>query len=233
SDTGCGMAPEVKERIFEPFFTTKGPGRGTGLGLAMVYGIVRQQDGWIECYSEEGAGTRFTVYLPRLAGETYGKMSPVPRPEEALHGSETVLVVDDEEMIRNLAGNILTRYGYKVLAAGDGRAALEIYRREKGKIGLVLLDMIMPGLSGRETMAALKEIDPGAVVLLSSGYSLNGIGKDLLAAGAAGFVQKPYRALDLARAVRQALDGKGATENGRKNGEASEAGMKEPGGRKT
>jgi len=204
SDTGCGMPSEVRDRMFEPFFTTKGSGRGTGLGLAMVYGIVRQQEGWIECYSEEGRGTRFTIYLPRLAGSAPTSLS-APASDHCLNGSETVLVVDDEEMVRNLAQRILSRYGYRVMSAKDGRSAVEIYRREKGT-GLVLLDMTMPGLSGRETLGEIKKQDPGVKVLLSSGYSLNGLGEDLLTNGAAGFVQKPYRASELARAVRQALD---------------------------
>lgn len=213
SDTGCGMPPEVSERIFEPFFTTKALGRGTGLGLAMVYGIVRQQEGWIECDSEAGKGSRFTVYLPRLTGESREVFIQRSHSEQIMHGSETILVVDDEEMVRNLTQMILARYGYQVLLAEDGPTALEIYRREKGKIGLVLLDLTMPRLSGRDTMAALKKIDPNVIVLLSSGYSLNGLGEDLRAVGAAGFVQKPYRAAEMARAVRQALDERNGFEN--------------------
>ncbi|MCL6559231.1 MAG: PAS domain S-box protein, partial [Firmicutes bacterium] len=208
SDTGSGMPPEVQERIFEPFFTTKEPDRGTGLGLAMVYGIVRQQGGWIECCSELGKGARFTVYLPRFSGNAPGGAGPKLCPREVLSGSETVLLVDDEEMVRNLARKILLRYGYKVIPAEDGLTALDIYRREKEEIDLVLLDLAMPWLSGQDTVKALQEIDGNVKVLISSGYSLKDMGGELQVKGAIGFVHKPYRPADLARAVRQALDAK-------------------------
>lgn len=193
---------------FELFLVSK---EGVKNGQTVILSIARDitDRKRAEIVSEEGRGTRFTIYLPRLAGSAPTPLS-APAADHCLNGSETVLVVDDEEMVRSLAQRILSRYGYRVMSAKDGRSAVEIYRREKG-IGLVLLDMTMPGLSGRETLGELKKQDPGTKVLLSSGYSLNGLGEDLLTNGAAGFVQKPYRASELARAVRQALDMKKGT----------------------
>jgi hypothetical protein len=169
ADTGRSMPPEVQERLFEPFFTTKEPGQGTGLGLALVFGIVEEHHGWIECQSEPGQGTRLAVYLPRY-GETV-EIAAVPTiVPAAQRGLATILLADDEPMIRDLASNILQRYGYQVLLAEDGLQALEIYQQEKGRIDLVLLDLAMPRLSGDDTFRRLREIDPNVRVLLSSGY---------------------------------------------------------------
>jgi PAS domain S-box-containing protein len=203
-DSGCGIPEEVRARIFEPFFTTKGPGKGTGLGLAMVYGIVQQHQGWIECLSEVGKGTYFDIYLPRYRAEVArpGRPEPVvttPR------GNETILLVDDEAVIRNVGRAILQRQGYHVLLAEDGVEALELYRRERGRINLVILDLTMPRLSGIDTLRQLTQVDPEVAVLLSSGYSpdqLPEMGRN----GVRGFVNKPYRPQDLTAAVRSALD---------------------------
>jgi PAS domain S-box-containing protein len=204
SDTGCGIPPEVQPRIFDPFFTTKEPGKGTGLGLAMVFGILKQHHGWIECQSEVGRGTDFDIYLPRY------REAAIKPPAASYHGlmptgSETVLLVDDEPVIRNLGRTILQRYGYKMLLAGDGQEAVDIYRQHKDEIDLVILDLTMPRLSGRDTLRHLLQIDPRVRVLFSSGYSAEQItesAKD----GVYGFVNKPYRPQDLVNTVREVLD---------------------------
>jgi PAS domain S-box-containing protein len=201
-DTGGGMPAEVRDRIFEPFFTTKGPGRGTGLGLAMVFGIVRQHSGWVECASEVGRGTRFDVYLPRVEA-----LAEAPTADDTppAAGHETVLLVDDEEMIRTVGSAILQRYGYEVLLAEDGQQAVDVYREQHERIDLVILDLTMPHLSGHDAFRRLLEIDPRARVLFASGYSAERL-TDADQQRALGFVSKPYRSEDLARAVRTALD---------------------------
>jgi PAS domain S-box-containing protein len=204
SDTGHGIPAEVLPHIFDPFFTTKPVGKGTGLGLASVFGIVKQHLGWVECHSAAGQGARFDIYLPgqRVGGAAEEEAAPAGLPAG---GSETVLLVDDEKVVRGVGQMILERYGYKVLLAPDGLEALEIYQRERGRIGLVILDLTMPRLSGRDTLTQLLRIDPKARVLLASGYSAEHA-EVAQQQGAAGFIAKPYRAQELARAVRQALD---------------------------
>ncbi len=203
-DTGEGIPPEVLPHIFEPFFTTKGPGRGTGLGLAMVFGIIKQHQGWIECASQRGEGTCFDIYLPRYVAQ------PEPSPIPPLHtapqpGSETVLLVDDEAMIRNLGRTTLERYGYHVLVAEDGLEALEVYRINKDRINLIVLDLTMPRMSGKDVVEKLVEIKSDIRILLASGYSaeqvIDGYGDRIV-----GFIGKPFRPDDLARQVRAALD---------------------------
>ncbi len=206
-DSGAGIPPEVRGRIFEPFFTTTGPGKGTGLGLAMVFGIVQQHQGWIECDSEPGKGTCFTLYLPRHA-EAYGPVAPggAPRADPApARGTETILFVDDEPVLRHLGRTILERHGYRVLVANDGLQAVETFRAERDRVDLVVLDLTMPRLSGRDTFRQLRALDPAVRVLFASGYS-----SEQLSAGEqdeiAGFVPKPYRPKELAGMVREALD---------------------------
>jgi PAS domain S-box-containing protein len=203
-DTGEGIAEDVLPRIFEPFFTTKGPGKGTGLGLAMVFGIIKQHQGWIECTSQLGQGTCFDIYLPRHEPTSEASLpltlSAAPRP-----GNETILLVDDEAMIRNLGRIILQRYGYRVLLAEDGIEALSLYRSKPEEISLIVLDLTMPHLSGREVFQKLLEMDPNVRVLLASGYSAEHV-IDFESDRILGFVGKPYRPDDLARQVRFALD---------------------------
>jgi PAS domain S-box-containing protein len=204
SDTGHGIAPDIRSRIFEPFFTTKQPGQGTGLGLAMVFGIVQQHQGWIECTSEVGRGTRFDIYLARFrAGEPVPVLPAADRGPAG--GDETILVVDDEPMVRNLSHAVLQQFGYRVLLAEDGLEALDIYRREKGHIDLVVLDLTMPRLSGRDTLHRLLQIDPEVHVLFASGYSSELVTEGEKE-GVFGFINKPYRPQELAGAVRTILD---------------------------
>ncbi|OAI49359.1 hypothetical protein AYO44_06405 [Planctomycetaceae bacterium SCGC AG-212-F19] len=204
-DTGCGIPPDILPRIFEPFFTTKERGKGSGLGLAMVFGIVKQHQGWVECTSKVNRGTCFDLYLPRSTQTAEPSAPPAASPAPALGGGETLLVVDDEALVRNVGFTILRRYGYEVLLAEDGPQALDIYRREAARIRLVILDLTMPGMSGRDTLLHLRALDPAVQVLLSSGYSATSAaqpGEE----GVLGFVQKPYRPQELAQAVRAALD---------------------------
>jgi signal transduction histidine kinase/CheY-like chemotaxis protein len=203
-DNGTGIAPEVQAHLFEPFFTTKEPGKGTGLGLAMVLDIVSQHHGWVEFHSALDQGTRFDVYLPRhRAPVAPSNRLAAPRP--SCVGQETILLVDDEALVRNLGRTILERFGYHVLLANDGQDALDVYRRQQRPIDLVVLDLTMPRLSGREALRQLREIDPAVRILYASGYSA----EHLTAEDhehSCGFVSKPYRPEDLAHAVRAALD---------------------------
>ncbi len=206
SDTGIGMTQELCSQIFEPFFTTKEPGRGTGLGLSMVYGIIQNHGGYIELKSEPGQGTSFELLLPAVVELMIEETSPLPPGRIIPKGSETILFVDDEEIIRQLGADILEDVGYKVLFASGGEEAIRIYQQKRKKIALVILDMVMPGLGGRETFLKLKEINSKIKVLLSSGYSTNeGVG-EILKEGVGGFIQKPYRDEDLIRKVREVLD---------------------------
>jgi PAS domain S-box-containing protein len=206
SDSGIGMTPEVQSQIFEPFFTTKEPGRGTGLGLSMVYGIIRNHGGFIEIDSEPGRGTLLQILLPSIV-EVDLEERPTPEPVPiAAGGSETILIVDDEEIIRQLGADILEDLGYKVLSAAGGEEALKIYRRNRKKIALVVLDVLMPGLSGKDTFLKLKAINPEIKVLLSSGYSTKGEVGEILKEGVGGLIQKPYKDEMLVAKVREILD---------------------------
>ena len=189
ADTGVGMDEVTRQRIFEPFFTTREMGRGTGLGLASVYGIIKNHEGFINVYSELGEGTTFTVYLP-ASGKAVVKEKRTY--EKLVIGQGTILLVDDEKMITDVGKQIIKRLGYDVLTAGGGKEAIEIYKENQDKIDLVVLDMIMPVMGGGETFEKLKEIDSNVRVLLSSGYSLNSQASEILAKGCAGFIQKPF-----------------------------------------
>ena len=221
-DTGIGMDKGTLEHIFEPFFSTKGPGKGTGLGLATVYGIIAQHKGWINVYSEPGTGTAFRIYLP-AAPATATIPAPAPAAtEERPTGRETILVVDDEDSILSLLQRSLPAYGYRILTAQDGAEALEIYRRQGNEIDLVLLDLSMPGMSGREVLAQLLEIAPQARVLIASGYVAGHQAvQGLLEAGARGYVSKPYQLDELLRAIRQTLDAGSYPPNGSRASNAS------------
>jgi len=205
SDTGTGMDEKVKERIFDPFFTTRPMGRGTGLGLSVVYGIVKGHNGRIRVGSEPGKGTTFTIYLPATGFQT-PPVKGTAAEEAPLGGDETILLVDDEAMNVEVTGELLRSLGYRVFTAGSGQEALATYWEKGRQIDLVILDMIMPGLSGGETFDRLKEIDPACRVLLASGYDLDNNAQAILARGCRGFIQKPFRIVELTKKIRQILD---------------------------
>ncbi len=205
TDTGSGMEEKTRQRIFEPFFTTKEMGRGTGLGLAMVYGIIKGHKGYINVYSEKGEGTTFTIYLPASEKEVRRE---VKTPEKLLTGHETILFVDDEEVIIAVTRDILESLGYSVRSAKSGHEAIEIYKADRDKIDLIILDMIMPEMGGGETFDRLREINPDVKVILSSGYSLDGQAIKIMERGCYAFIQKPYTVLSLSQKVREVLDDK-------------------------
>jgi two-component system cell cycle sensor histidine kinase/response regulator CckA len=202
-DSGIGMDQTTQRRIFEPFFTTKEMGRGTGLGLASAYGIIKNHGGFIDVESKKGEGTTFSIYLPASEKEIPNKREV---PSEILRGTESVLLVDDEEMIIEVGQEILQEMGYKVLSAKTGQEAVDLYAKNKGQIDMVILDMIMPGMGGGETFDKIKEMHPEAKVLLSSGYSVEGQASEILARGCNGFIQKPFSVKKLSQTIRQVLD---------------------------
>ncbi len=201
SDSGMGMSREVVEHIFEPFFTTKEIGKGTGLGLAAVYGTIKQHHGCISVYSEANIGTVFKLYIP-LAG---CKNVIAPQEDKVVRGTGGILFVDDEALIRSSGKGLLEELGYRVYLAENGERALEVYARERGNISLVILDMVMPIMGGKETLLRLKARFPEVRVLISSGFSQEGIKEDFHTYGAHGFIQKPYRKVELCRAVALAI----------------------------
>jgi PAS domain S-box-containing protein len=209
ADSGHGIAPAIRDRIFEPFFTTKELGKGTGLGLALVHGIVTQHGGWVEVDSTPGGGTRFEVYLPAtgvrcsvfgVSDQPTDRRTPNTEPPI----TQTILLVDDEPMICTLGRAILEERGYRVLLACDGQEAVEMYRRELGRVDLVILDLSMPRLNGRDACRQLTQIDPHVRVLLSSGFAPD-TAEAMREAGVKGFVAKPYRPADLVAAVNQVM----------------------------
>jgi len=202
-DTGFGMDEEILERIFEPFFTTKEMGRGTGLGLAMVYGIVKNHGGSIFAQSEKGKGSTFTLYLPASDKSVPPEEKPVPK---AVRGHETILLIDDEEVVLTVTQQLLENLGYRVIPARNGQEALDRYREKRSEISLVILDMIMPDMKGSEIFEHLKKIDPAVKVLLSSGYSIDGWAGQLLEQGCKAFIQKPFSVSELSQKVREVLD---------------------------
>ena len=202
-DTGIGMDEAVRQRIFDPFFTTKQKERGTGLGLSSAYTIVSGHGGAIRVHSRQGQGAEFLIFLPvstsRADAASTTPASPVHR------GSETILLVDDEEMVLDVGRELLQHLGYTVLPARSGEEAVRIYRERREEVDLVVLDMVMPGMGGGETFDALKGLDPDVRVLLSSGYSEDGRGRDIIARGCCGFIQKPFDIQTLSAKLREAL----------------------------
>jgi CheY-like chemotaxis protein len=205
SDTGHGMSQETVQHIFEPFFTTKGEGKGTGLGLAMVYGIMKHHEGFINCYSEPGHGTTFRIYFPVVQTEVEEDLereSAIPQ-----GGSETILLVDDEESLCDIGSQLLTRAGYTVLTATNGRDAIDLYRNQRGDISLVILDLIMPEMGGKECFQELAKIDSKVKVILSSGFLSDRTSEEARVFGFRGLVEKPYNMRQLLGMVRDVLDG--------------------------
>jgi PAS domain S-box-containing protein len=206
-DTGHGMPQEVLAHVFEPFFTTKALGKGTGLGLASVHGIVRQSQGHIEVHSEPGRGTTFTIYLPR--GESSEWKAPAEAGEEAPppRGRETILLAEDEDSLRAYAGGLLRRLGYQVLDAADGAAALRLWDQQEAAVDLLVTDVVMPAMGGRELAQELTRRRPGLKVLYMSGYTDDVVVRHGVAEAEAAFLPKPFSPSDLAQKVRELLDG--------------------------
>jgi PAS domain S-box-containing protein len=208
SDTGHGMDRKTLEHIFDPFYTTKEVGKGTGLGLAIVYGIIKNHEGYIMCHSRPGKGTTFKIYLPVLRQEMKF-VTQVDKNEAEVSirgGNETILLVDDEQFIRELGVDVLGQAGYQVLTAVDGESALELYRERQNGIDLVILDLIMPGMGGSKCLEELLKLDPQAQVLIASGYSPDGPTRRVLEAGAKGIIGKPYDSRQLLHLIREIFD---------------------------
>jgi len=204
TDTGTGMDQETLAHIFEPFYTTKSVGEGTGLGLAMVHGIVQQHGGHVRCLSEPGKGTTFKVYFPAIPDEVttqaeFDNIAPA-------FGTETILLVDDETFVRELGARILTKHGYTVLQTTNGREGLDLFRKKRSRISLVILDLIMPEMSGMECLKELLNLDPQVNVLIASGFSAETSVNETIEMGAKGFVGKPFRVAELLQNVRRVLD---------------------------
>jgi CheY-like chemotaxis protein len=208
TDTGCGIAPEIMPHLFEPFFTTKEVGKGTGLGLATVYGIVKQHGGWVEVSSEPNRGARFRVFLPQ-SDKPVAAAAPTACPEKPPRGHETILVVEDEPALRDVARDVLLSYGYRVYTACSGLDALGLWSHHAAEIDLLLTDMIMPdGLTGRDLAARLEAQKKGLKVIFMSGYSLELVSQQGFLSEGIFFLQKPYSPDQLARMIRDCLDGK-------------------------
>jgi CheY-like chemotaxis protein len=203
TDTGCGMDEETRSHIFEPFYTTKGSGRGTGLGLSTVYGIVRQSDGAVWVYSEPGKGTTFKIFLPRIdAKAETGAHGP---DEGELGGSETILVVEDYDVLKGLAGRILRAAGYTVLEASDGAEALALCKKHNGELDLILADVVMPSMGGRELAERIKRAHPKLKMLFMSGYTDEAITRNGVLPAGVPFLEKPFTALSLKMKAREVL----------------------------
>jgi len=205
ADTGPGVPPDMQERIFEPFFTTKDLGKGTGLGLSTVYGIIKQHDGIIHLYSEQGHGTTLKIYLP-VAPEVVKAQHVATQHDVPLSGHETVLLAEDEEAVRELATTILRKYGYKVIVARDGQEAIDLFKDHQREIDIVLLDIVMPRASGKQVHDHIKPILPELPILFSSGYSRDILDEGLAPSEQCEVIQKPYNARELLTKLRIVLD---------------------------
>jgi CheY-like chemotaxis protein len=206
SDNGCGIPPENLARIFEPFFTTKEVGKGTGLGLATLFGIVQQHKGWVNVYSEVGQGTTFRIYLPRLAGSSLQKRDQ-PASATERRGHETILLVEDDNFLRPAVTKTLEQFGYRVFAASNGIEALEVWQQHRDEIRLLLADLVMPGgINGKELGERLLSENPKLKVIYASGYSAEIISKDFPLQEGVNFLTKPFQAQKLAETIRKRLD---------------------------
>jgi CheY-like chemotaxis protein len=203
SDSGSGMDEATRQRVFDPFFTTREKGRGTGLGLASAYGIIKHHGGMITVSSQVGQGSTFDLYLP-LADRP---AAPETAPDRGVaRGSETVLLIDDEQMILDVGSAMLERLGYRAVSARSGEEGVQALQSMAGTIDLVILDMIMPGMDGRVTFERIRALAPGQPVLLSSGYAMDGQTEELMHKGCNGFIQKPFSLPELSRKIRSVLD---------------------------
>ncbi len=203
TDTGTGMDDITCQRVFDPFFTTKEKERGTGLGLASAYGIIKNHGGIISVYSEIGHGATFNIYLPLSHREEYQKIT---MEKDIIKGTETILIVDDEEMILDVCQEMLKNMGYRVIVSRGGQEALKLITNKENKIDLVILDLIMPGMDGGKTFDNIRKIDPKIPVMLSSGYAINGQAEQIMARGCNGFIQKPFTIPELSQKIRQILN---------------------------
>ena len=216
TDTGTGMDKKTMERIFDPFFTTKEMGRGTGLGLASTYGIIKGHGGYIDVASEKGFNTTFKIYLPVKEKHSKEKFPKVLKDDEIPKMTETILLVDDEEVVRDVTLNMLKIMGYNVITAMNGKDAVEIYKKTRMDIDLVMLDMVMPSMGGSEAFDRLKKINPDIKVILLSGYSINSEAAEILKRGCNGFLQKPFTVKELSQKLLDILDKDGYSQ-GNKN----------------
>jgi CheY-like chemotaxis protein len=205
SDNGIGMDKEVVKHIFEPFFTTKEKGKGVGMGLPSVYGTVQSHHGVINVYSEPGRGTVFSLYFP-LSEDVPDQVNAVSHPVR-ISRKATIMLVEDEEMISNMVFRILNSFGHKVILCRDGIEAVMQYRNTWKSIDLIILDLIMPRMSGKDTFLAMKEINPDVKVLLASGFSIDGEAQGVMDMGAIGFIQKPFDMNELSKSIADGLDG--------------------------
>jgi CheY-like chemotaxis protein len=205
-DNGCGIAPETMKRIFEPFFTTKEAGKGTGLGLAAVFGIVQQHQGWINVDSEVGRGTIFRIYLPRLAAKS-GRESGQPAPTTVPGGNEMILLVEDEGALRSSMRKALSQLGYRMLESVNGVEALKVWEQHRNEIDLLLTDLVMPGgMTGKDLAERLLNENPKLKVIYTSGYSVNVVGRDFPLEEGVNFLAKPFGTHKLVQTVRKKLD---------------------------
>jgi CheY-like chemotaxis protein len=196
------MDKKTQKRIFDPFFTTKEMGRGTGLGLASVYGIVKGHGGYIDVESQKSHGTTFSIFLPASSRKAHKSIEPSSQP---LNGTGTILLVDDEAMVLGVGVKMLENLGYTALEAKGGREAIEVYNKNKDKVDMVILDMIMPDMGGGEAYDRMKEINSNVKVLLSSGYSLDGQASEILRKGCDAFIQKPFTVKELSGRISEIL----------------------------
>jgi CheY-like chemotaxis protein len=210
TDTGCGMDAETQSHIFEPFFTTKGPGKGTGLGLATVYGVVKQSGGYIWVYSEVGHGTTFKIYLPRVMAEV-DRTAPEADSRDLARGTETILFVEDEHSVRELVRDYLRGNGYTVLEASDGTEALKVAGAHDGPLHMLITDVVMPHLSGPELAAKIGALRPGLKVLFVSGYTDDTVFRHGVLEGGVAYLQKPFNLKALAQKIREVISGQPVT----------------------
>lgn len=207
SDTGYGMDEETRNRIFEPFFTTKEAGKGTGLGMAIVHGIINQHNGFIYVYSEPGKGTVFKIFIPLVEKEALSEVESLVAPPPR-GGTETILIVEDDATVRKVVEDVLIDSGYQIITAEDGQQAVEIFRENRSAIQLILMDMIMPKKSGMEAFKEIKQLDPGARILFTSGYTADFIKSRGELAECVDLIMKPAKPSELLRKVREMLDRK-------------------------